>query len=380
MKIVHVIVGLNVGGAELMLYRLCRGLSVNTNDEHMVISLTTLGEVGPMLQARGISVIPLGMSGIFGALHGLIRLVRELRHAKPDIVQTWMYHADLFGGVAARLVGVRKVIWGVRTTDINKGGSKSTILIRKFCAWLSGSVPTIIVCAAQASRKAHIKAGYSSSRMVVVPNGFDIEALVATAQERQILRMTHGVSNDELLVGSLGRFNQVKDHPTFIRAAGILAKQYDNVKFLLVGRDLDCNNLQLMAEIKSTGYEDRFVLLGERHDVAACLKAMDIFCLHSLTEGFPNVLGEAMSMALPCVTTDVGDAAFLIGETGTVVPAHSPVELSKALAQLLASSPEARLEIGKNANQRIIDNFTMKCAEHKFKNIYDALHRNKDFI
>ncbi|MCH4873234.1 glycosyltransferase family 4 protein [Pseudomonas sp. TMW22091] len=378
MKIVHVIVGLNVGGAELMLYRLCSALSSGSDDEHMVISLTSLGEVGSLLQARGITVVPLGMSGVTSALHGLIKLVRELKHAKPDIVQTWMYHADLLGGVAARLVGVRKIIWGIRTTDINKGGGKLTILVRKICSWLSASVPTVIICAAQASRKAHSAIGYASNRMIVVPNGFDMGALVASEQDRQALRMAYGVEHNELLIGSLGRFHQVKDHSTFIHAAGILAKKFTHVKFLLVGRDVDINNLQLMSNIKSTGYEERFILLGQRQDVAICLKAMDVFCLHSYTEGFPNVLGEAMSMGLPCVTTDVGDAAFLIGDNGLVVPPQAPVELSTALAHLIELSPEERREIGQGAYQRIVDNFTMKCAELRFKEIYDALNLNED--
>lgn len=379
MKIVHVIVGLNIGGAELMLSRLCEALTADFEDEHIVISLTDLGEVGEGLQARGISVIPLGMCGVWGRVRGITRLIRQLHKTKPDIVQTWMYHSDLLGGLAARLVGVKNVIWGIRTTDVSRGGSKSTILVRKLCAWLSCYVPSIIVCAAQASRRAHISIGYTADRMVVVPNGFDMARLVASEQEGEALRAAHGVTVDQLVIGSLGRFNEVKDHPTFIKAAGLIAGDFPHVKFLLIGRNVDDNNTLLKSEIMLTGYEERFILLGERQDVSVCLKAMDVFCLHSFTEGFPNVLGEAMSLGLPSVTTDVGDAAFLLGDNGFVVPSQSPHELAKALARMITLSEDERCSIGRGAYKRIADNFTMKCAELSYKDIYDRLHLNKDF-
>ncbi|MGY2313641.1 glycosyltransferase family 4 protein [Pseudomonas sp. SDO5522_S412] len=378
MKVAHVIIGLHIGGAELMLLRLCDSFKAQGVDEHRVISLTDLGEVGVRLRASGIAVETLQMRGKWDLLGVMIKLISNFRRQKPDIVQTWMYHSDLIGGVAARLVGVKHVIWGIRTTDVSSGGGKATIVIRKLCAYLSNVVPDAIVCAAQASRETHIEAGYAPGRMKVISNGFDLERLTATAQERASIREGQGIGPDDMVIGSLGRFNEVKDHSNFIKAAGIVAGRFPKTIFLMVGRDIDRGNAALMAEISLTGHADRFVLLGERKDVPACLKAMDIFCLHSFTEGFPNVLGEAMSMGVPCVTTDVGDAALLLGGLGPVVPARDVRALSDALISLLSASATERAAMGQSVYKRIAENFTMKRTEKQFKDLYDRVYLNRD--
>ena len=378
MKVTHIIVGLHIGGAELMLRRLCESFNSSTSDEHRVVSLTDLGEVGALLRANGVVVDTLGMRGAWDVFGTFRKLVRVLRSSKPDVVQTWMYHSDLLGGLAARWVGVKGLIWGIRTTDVSKGGGKATIVIRRLCAWLSAILPNVIVCAAEASRTTHIAVGYSPKKMIVIPNGFDLERLVASSEEREVIRLTHGIGVNDFVIGSLGRFNEVKDHAGFIKSAGLVAARFPYVKFLMIGRDVDHGNIALMADIAATGYADRFVLLGERKDVAGCYRAMDMFCLHSFTEGFPNVLGEAMSMALPCVTTDAGDAAFLLGGNGIVVPVHEPQALAEALAKVVGKTDAERTAMGRGAYTRIVENFTMKCTETKFKEIYDRLYLNQD--
>ena len=378
MKVTHVIVGLNIGGAELMLRRLCESFNSSSEDEHRVISLTDLGEVGALLRAHGVTVDTLGMCGAWDVFSAFNKLVRLLQSTKPDVVQTWMYHADLLGGLAARWVGVKGLIWGIRTTDVSKGGGKATIVIRRLCAWLSAILPNVIVCAAEASRTTHVAVGYSPKKMIVIPNGFDLERLVASSEEREVIRSAHGIGVNDFVIGSLGRFNEVKDHAGFIKSAGLVAARFPHVKFLMIGRDVDHGNIALMADIAATGYADRFVLLGERKDVAGCYRAMDMFCLHSFTEGFPNVLGEAMSMALPCVTTDAGDAAFLLGGNGIVVPVHEPQALAEALAKVVGKTDAERTTMGQGAYTRIVENFTMKCTETKFKEIYDRLYLNQD--
>lgn len=121
MKVTHIIVGLHIGGAELMLRRLCESFNSSTSDEHRVVSLTDLGEVGALLRANGVVVDTLGMRGAWDVFGTFRKLVRVLRSSKPDVVQTWMYHSDLLGGLAARWVGVKGLIWGIRTTDVSKG-------------------------------------------------------------------------------------------------------------------------------------------------------------------------------------------------------------------------------------------------------------------
>ncbi|MEQ1530631.1 MAG: glycosyltransferase, partial [Methylococcales bacterium] len=274
----------------MMLKRLVESFIAHPSYRHVVVSLTDKGTLGTQLQSKGVEVYSLDMRSQFSIPLAIWRLVRLIRATQPDIVQTWMYHADLLGGLAARMAGNQYVIWGVRTTDVRAGGSFSTVFVRWLCARLSPWVPQAIICAAEASRQAHIAVGYDSTKMVVVPNGYDFTWLKASANERQIFREQCGFSDNNLVVGSLGRFHTVKHQENFVCSAGLLARQNSNLRFLMVGRGLDWANKQLVDWIDNTGYKNSFVLLGERSDVPQCFAAMDIFCLHSRTEGFPNVL------------------------------------------------------------------------------------------
>jgi glycosyltransferase involved in cell wall biosynthesis len=372
-RLLHIITGLDSDGAEKMLQRLIESHNGNPRFRHTVCSLTTQGRLGEQMRARGIDVHVLGMRSPAGIPRAVWQLVQLIRLVHPDIVQTWMYHADFLGGLAARLAAHKRIIWGVRTTDVNSTGSRVTITLRKMCAWLSWFVPQSIVCAAEASRRAHISVGYDASRMLVVPNGFDVARLVAAPELRSSLREQCGFAKDALVIGCLGRFHPVKDHRSFVRAAGIVADHAPNAVFLMVGRGLDHENPELASWIAETGHAGRFVLLGERTDVPACLAAMDVFCLSSRTEGFPNVVGEAMAMGLPCVVTDVGDAAMLVADTGVVVPKEDSAALAQGLAKVIDMSPEARQQLGMKARARIHSGFTMTHAREQFEALYQRI-------
>ena len=373
MKILHIIVGLGVGGAELMLKRLAESHRHSTIYEHKIISLTTVGKVGLELRKLGVDVRSLEMGSVLDVPRVLWKLSRIIKLETPGIVQTWMYHADLLGGLAARFAGNRRIVWGIRTTDVQAGGVRATTLVRKVCAWLSSKIPHTIVCAADASRRAHIAVGYDATRMTVVPNGFDLTRLVATPEQRVGLRQMCGFDDTHVVVGTLGRFNPAKDHANFVRAAGLVAQGHPEVRFLMVGRELTSDNAVLMHWIQQTGCADRFVLLGERADAAVCLSAMDIFGLSSRTEGFPNVVGEAMAMGVPCVVTDVGDAAMLVADTGVVVPKEDSSALALGLGQLLTLEADVLHAQGQMARQRIVAEFTIMRARDRFEAVYQRV-------
>jgi glycosyltransferase involved in cell wall biosynthesis len=368
-KVFHIIVGLDVGGAESMLKRLIESDSVLIS-RSVVVSLTSPGVIGDALRAQGVRVYAMGMSSALDFPITLWRLLKLVRQFKPDIVQTWMYHADLLGGLAARLAGSRYVIWGIRTTDVRAGGTFATVVVRWICARLSYLLPSAIVCAANASLHSHVTVGYDARKMIVVPNGYDFSWLSVFGAERKILREQCGINSNDVVLGSLGRFHPVKDQRTFVQAAGLLAVHHPQLRFLMVGRGLDWDNTQLVDWIIDTGCKDRFVLLGERKDVPQCLAAMDIFCLHSRTEGFPNVLAEAMAMALPCVTADVGDAALLLADTGVVVPSGDPAALAHGIGQVLSLDPDARCAMGMRSKERVVSEYSIARARERFEEIY----------
>lgn len=373
MHVMQVIVGLSVGGAEHMLRRLVLAqLGSTPGLRCTVVSLTTVGPVGDQLSKAGVEVVALGMRSPLSAFVALWRLRQLIQRQKPDVVQTWMVHADLIGGLAARMAGVSAVIWGIRTTDFSTS-PLSTRAVRWFCARLSGRVPHTIVCAAQASRIAHVADGYDDARMVVIPNGFELDRLQPDTQRAQAVRLRLGVLPGQVLIGCVGRYNAAKDHPNFVRAAGMLAASHPDCRFLMVGRDVEGSNSALRHLVDATGFADRFLLVGEQADVPAWLDAMDVFVLPSQSEGFPNVLGEAMAMGRPCVTTDVGDAAWLLGDTGLVVPPQDAKALAAAMHNLLLLPRHELHTLGQRARQRLTTGFSMQQACDRFTRLHEQV-------
>lgn len=372
-KVVHIIIGLEKGGAEMMLRQLVIKNSMGESKFcHTVISLTDIGFHGAVLHKQGVEVHALNMRGSMGVIGCFFRLVSLLKKIQPKFVQTWMVHSDFLGGLAARFAGVPHVIWGVRTTDY-RVESCSTRALRWLCTRLSFFVPDKIVCVAQASLQASAQAGYDATKLMVIRNGLDVAALRQHVGAGTAVRQQLELDAAHVVVGCLGRYNPAKDHANFVRAAGRVAALFPECRFLMVGRDLQVSNRELMAQIEATGFADRFVLLGERSDPAVCLDAMDVFALSSCTEGFPNVLGEAMAMGVPCVTTNVGDAAVLLGDAGFVVPPRDAVALADAMARMLALPKAEQQALGRKGQVRVQSQFSMDAAAQRFNHLYEQL-------
>jgi glycosyltransferase involved in cell wall biosynthesis len=378
MKILHVIAGLEVGGAEISLCKLVLSHVASPRFRHSVVSLTTTGELGRRLEDAGVDVTATGMRSPWHVPRALWRLRRMILELRPDIVQTWMYHADLLGGLAAKSAGSPNVIWGVRSTDMMRGTRRSTFLLQRICALLSSRLPTRIVCAADASRRAHASVGYDSARMIVIPNGYDTSPRRENDQLRAKIRAEMGFTGDVMLVGCIGRFNQYKDQRNFVAAAGLLARRFDDVRFVMAGAGIDSGNRELMGWIANTGFADRFTLVGLLADVQPCLSSLDVFCLPSRSEGFPNVVGEAMAAAVPCVVTDVGDAAVLVADTGVVVPPGDSHALANGLAQMLSMTTEQRRDAGRRAQERVAAEFSADGTRRKFEALYLALAAGRE--
>jgi len=339
-KVVHVITGLGDGGAEAVLYRLCLHDAAN---HHVVISLMDAGMYGPLLGEAGITVHCLNMPRGRATMRGFLRLVRLLREARSDVVQTWMYHADLLGGAAARLAGVRRVCWGVRNSTLEPGRSRhSTILVARLCAWLSRVLPSAVVCCSERGAQVHQALGYVPAKFVVIPNGYDLEHFSPNVAARAAVRQELGIEDNEPLVGMVGRYDPQKDHEGLLDALALLVRHGREFKCLLVGRGMDPENRALLRAIRVRGLDAHVRLLGLRNDIPDVMNALDVHILSSAYgEAFPNVLSEAMACGTPCVTTDVGDAAMIVGDTGWVVPPRYPEALAQALVQALEVREDA---------------------------------------
>ena len=375
MLILHIMPDLNPGGAELMMKRLIEAHLGDPRYQHRVISLREPRDIGPALQAQGVSVEALGLTSMRRLPGTLWRLARLIRAARPDIVQTWMYHADLFGGLAARAMGCRRILWGVRIADIGAemGVPRLTRWIRNACARLSSRVPSKIIYVAESARRVHERLGYDPSKSIVITNGYRMPAPAPADRGSSAIRRELGLGSSELLVGSAGRFSVQKDFGAFVRACARVAERLPLARFLIAGRGVDAANAELAGWIEESGHADRFHLLGHRTDMAECLAGLDVFCLHSLQEGFPNVVAEAMAVGIPCVVTDVGDAAALVDDTGIVVPPAEPEPLAAALLTMLGKPAGEREALGARARARIAEHFSMDAIRARYEQLYDQL-------
>lgn len=373
-KVLHIIIGLNVGGAELMLKRLVLHSQQKGEYQHEVVSLTDLGVVGKTLVDQGIPVYTLGMISVFKLPVIFFKLKKLIQQVRPDVVQTWMYHADFLGGLAAKQVGIDNIIWGIRTTDVTQGASRITVVLRGICAKLSYRIPKKIVCAAHVSKDLHIQVGYDASKMVVIPNGFELDKLVATEEDRMQLRQELGLSDIDIVIGSVGRFNEVKNQKLFVEVAALLVKDFPNLKFMMVGRDNDENNEVLMKWLQEDNLVKNFRLLGQRSDIPKCLKTMDIFCLHSKTEGFPNVLGEAMYQEKVCISLDVGDARSLLPSI-LIVNKGNKVNLMNKIQETLNFSLDQTQIIGAQLKGVIENNYSICRIVGRYHLLYNKVSR-----
>jgi glycosyltransferase involved in cell wall biosynthesis len=207
---------------------------------------------------------------------------------------------------------------------------------------------------------------------VIIPNGFDVDRFQPNPQARQDLRGQLALDDRVPVIGMAARFHPMKDHLTFLRAAKLVHSQHPEAHFLLVGPNVDKNNLQLQEAIQSSGLEKQVHLLGERQDMPAIYSALDIASLSSAWgEGFPNVIGEAMACGIPCAVTDIGDAGLVVGDCGFSVPAREPQSLAAAWCKLLEMGPDGRRELGRRARQRVIDLYALPAIVRQYETLYE---------
>jgi glycosyltransferase involved in cell wall biosynthesis len=367
LHVIHIISGLGQGGAETVLHRLLT--APMQGDRHEVISMGEDGVFGPRLRAAGIPVHTLRMRSPAGMAKGLWQMFRLLRERKPDVVQTWMYHADLIGGVVARLAGVKAVSWGIRNSgaDLHRG-SRSARIMAWLCARLSALVPAVIVSCADNAAQRHRQWGYRADRMLVIHNGYDLSKWKPDADARRAARLAWGVPDDAVVIGSVARWNPLKDHENLL-AAFARSRQHDpRLRCVLIGFEMDASNGALAALLDRHALRDSVILLGKRDDVPTLMNGLDVHVLSSRAEGFPNVVAEAMATGVPCVVTDVGDAAMIVDDTGWVAPPRNPAALSQgidaAVAQLGTPEMAQRTERARDRVGRLFSLQAMVDAYH----------------
>jgi glycosyltransferase involved in cell wall biosynthesis len=375
--VVHVITELNVGGAERMLEKLVLRMDRKKFSNH-VVSMTDVGSVGERIAHGGIPVCGLGMKRGRPGLGGATRLARLLKTASPDIVQTWLYHADLLGLIIGRMAGVKRVIWGIRCSNMNfHNYGRLTGLTVRINAMLS-SLTDAIVVNSEAGKEVHRRLGFASDKMETIPNGFDVQKYAPDESERRRILLELNLPSNVILIGLVARWDPMKDQTTFLKAASVVARRNDTVHFVMVGLGMEESNESIACHTTRGVLRDRVHLLGMRKDISGITAALDIACSSSAYgEGCPNSIGEAMACGVPCVVTDVGDSARIVGDTGRVVPPQDPAALVNAWSDLIALGREGRRRLGMAGRRRIEEHFEISRIVAAYERLY-ALVVNRE--
>jgi glycosyltransferase involved in cell wall biosynthesis len=352
----------------MMLCRLLAGFDREEFDS-VVIALGSRGPIASILEAAGAKVCALGSSSKLPGPGLLWKLKSVLREETPAIVQTWLYHSDLAGALVS-MKARHSLFWNIRCGDPLVGmRSKPKALALRLLASLSG-FPEAIVVNSSAGIAFHQQIGYRPRRWVKIPNGFDTELFHPSAEAAASVRAELGIPPDALLVGLVARFDPLKDHSSFLRAAGILTGAVPGIHFLLVGPGAGPECGELEEQIAALSLTDRVHLLGFRSDLPRLTAALDIAVNCSVSEGFCNAIGEAMACAVPCVVTDVGDSRELVGSAGLVVPVRSPSQLAAACEKLLALGPEGLAAVGRAGRERITRSFSIEGTVSQYEQLY----------
>ncbi|RDV37384.1 glycosyltransferase [Bradymonadaceae bacterium TMQ3] len=364
-KVCHIITGLGTGGAETMLTRLVEGRD-RQRFPTTVISLMDRGQMADRLEAAGAPVETLNLNRGRPTPAALFRLRRLVEHHNPDVIHAWMYHANV--GLMAGLG--RPFAWNIRQCVYDLAEeSRGTRAVIRLGAVLSPQADAIIYNS-RLSRTQHRALGYSELRDQVIPNGFDTTTFRPSTEAYREVRRELGLPTATPLVGMVGRLHPIKDHANLLGAMTIVAGKHPQARLVLVGRGLTDDNAEFVSRLRALDLQDRVILLGERRDIPRITAAFDVAVLSSRSEGFPNVVGEAMACGVPMAVSDVGDAAWLLGEAGRVVPPQDSVQLAEAISELLAMDEVARRQLGQRGRRRIVEHFSLGAIVARYHALY----------
>jgi len=359
-KVLHVITTLNRGGAETMLAGLCR--LPGDRVKPAVAVLLPKGLLVEELHAAGVEVLELGFGRRLPNPFGLLKLVAWIRRNRPDVVQGWMYHADLTALLALWLSGRRNrtvLAWGIRCSDMDLARYSAVLRgVVRLCARLS-RLPDVVIANSEAGRRVHAALGYRPRHFAVVHNGIDADRFSPDPAARAAVRAELGIPDDSVVFIHVARVDPMKDHAGFLDA---MARLPDAVG-IMVGRDTE-----------TLPPQDNVIALGQRSDIARLLNCADaVVSSSAYGEGFSNAIAEGMASGLTPIATDVGDARMLVGATGYVVPPSNVEDIVQAMRAFAALPASQREAMGSAARDRIRTEFTLDGAARRMEATYHAI-------
>lgn len=369
-RILHVIVGLNSGGAERTLRNLLLSDSVH---HHSVVSLTSRGTYGEELLKAGIPVDYLGMSrSPLDVIRCAFTIRDKILNVSPDIIQTWMYHADFIGSLSAIFAGHRNIFWNLRASEPKLGKTRATtLMLIALLSLLSWFVPRKIIAVGASVKKAHARLGYRSSKILVVQNGVDVNQFRADPKIRGALRASLSIPSEMLVIGLVGRLDPQKNHAGFLRACEKLFQDGREFRIIFAGEGAELSNSEFSRLIAKTACGPYIFALGKSYEVLDVMNAIDFLVLPSrYGEGFPNVVLEAMACERPCIVSDSGDSRAIIGDLGWSFSRKSFRDMCDKISDALSISPDERTLLGVKSANRVGDKFPLRKMVKNYQTLY----------
>lgn len=367
-KIIHIITGLNLGGAEMSLYKFIHSNENDNQTKQIVVSLSSKNNLLPKFKNKNIEVHVFDFKSPIKSFTALYLFIKK---QNPDIIQGWMYHGNIISYLVSK-ANKSKVIWNVRhslySISHEKFVTRQVIKIGKF---FSKKVHSIVYNSS-VSKDLHERYGFSNLKSCVIHNGFATQTSLYINNCKKKSRQRFGIDENLIIIGHIGRFHEMKDHELFIKMSLKLLEKSNNIAFMMAGTNINYQN-PILSKLIPEKYRDKFMLIGEINDVASVICIFDIFCQSSWSEAFPNVVGEAMAMEIPCVFTDVGDTKFLVGNDRYAVPKKSLNELYNAMHSMILNTKANRSEIGKKLRMRIEKNFPEDKVKKNYMLLYDQV-------
>ena len=352
MKILFLARQLNIGGAERQLVIVANELA-SRGHEVVIASFYPGGVLSKQLDSRRVRLISLEKRSRWDLLSLYVKVLRVIGQERPDVLHGWMHTQNVIATMFRIFHPKVKLFWCVRSANLDMVLDRvETIMV-----WLQTRLSIFadcIVVNSVAGLEYAVSEGIAREKMVFIPNGIDTNVFYPAETEGQRVRAEWGIGEGEKVIGKVARFDPIKNHPLFLKAAARIAAERPDVRFVCVGHG-DASYLKQLQDLtRSLGIQDKVLWVNARPDVRAVYNALDIFCSTSTSEGFPNVIGEAMACARHCVVTDVGDSKLVVGRTGISVPSDDVEALVAALRETLDSNA-----LNLRARQRILEKFTV---------------------
>ena len=363
-KIIFICPDINSGGAENIIFNLAKAISKN---DILLISLTDIGYYGSILRKEGYKIYSLNMKKNIFVFFKIFYLLILIIRFKPRIIQTWLYHANLIGGIAAKLLGVKQIYWTIHH-DFEYRNLYMKLEMR-ILVFLSYIIPDKIIYGSNPVKNNHVSNGYSREKSIVINNGVSTSKFRPISKLRDSIRKDLNINKHCLLLGNIARYNPLKDHETLLKALIILKNKDINFKCILIGQGLSNKNKELQIKVKNYGLQDNVILYGKTHEINKILNAFDINILTSKKECSPISLIESMSSGIPCISTNVGDAIELIGDSGWVVNTSDHNAIAKLIMDINLDKNILKIN-SKIARKRVEDFYPIEKMINKYQKLY----------